>query len=86
MTAPLKISIGLFVAHVFDRVAAGVADERYQARQHGGSDDTEGDRADNCPVNRPEMEGRRQVFRRHGDAQRRGDLTSEHIVGDIYDD
>lgn len=86
MTAPLKLSIGLLVAHVFDRVAAGVADERYQARQHGSSDDTEGDRADDHPVNCPKSESCRQVFRRHGDAQRRGDLTSEHIVGDIYDD
>ena len=84
MTAPLKISIGLFVTHIFDRVAAGVTDERYQARQHGGSDDTEGDRANNCPVNRPEMESCRQIFRCHGDAQRRGDLASQQIVGDIY--
>lgn len=86
MTAPLKISIGLLVTHVFNRVAAGVADERHQARQHGGSDDTEGDRADDYPVNRPEMESCRQVFRRHGDAQSRGYLTSQPIVGDIYDD
>ena len=86
MTAPLKISIGLFVAHVFDRVAAGVANERYQARQHGGSDDAKCDRADDHPVNRPEMESCRQIFRRHGDAQRRGDLISQQIVGDIYDD
>ena len=85
MTAPLKMSIGLLVAHVFDRVAAGVADERYQERQHGSSDDTEGDRADDHPVNRPKMEGCRQIFRRHGDAQRRGDLTSQQIVGNIYD-
>ena len=76
MTASLKISIGLLVTHVFDRVAAGVADERYQARQHSSSDDTEGDRAYDHPVNRPKVEGRRQIFRRHGDAQRRGDLTS----------
>ena len=68
MTAPLKMPIGLFVAHVFDRVAAGVADEWYQARQHSGSDDTKGDRADDYPVNRPKMEGCRQIFRRHGDA------------------
>lgn len=68
MTAPLKLSIGLLVTHVFDRVAAGVADERYQARQHSSSDDTEGDRADDRPVNRPKMEGCRQIFRRHGDA------------------
>ena len=80
------MSIGLLVAHIFDRVAAGVADERHQACQHSSSDDTEGDRADDHPVNRPEMEGRRQVFRRHGDAQRRGDLISQQIVGDIYDD
>lgn len=85
MTASLKISIGLLVTHVFDRVAAGVADERYQARQHGSSDDTEGDRADDRPVNRPKVEGRRQIFRRHGDAQRRGYLTSQQIVGNIYD-
>lgn len=85
MTAPLKMPIGLFVTHVLNRVAACVTDERYQARQHGSSDDTEGDRADNCPVNRPKMEGCRQIFRRHGDAQRRGDLTSQQIVGNIYD-
>ena len=47
---------GLFIAHIFDRVAAGVADKRYQARQHSSSDDTKGDRADDHPVNRPEME------------------------------